>query len=134
MTSFIPIENVKFNKRLDKIVQHPDKVALTFQDGEVAECSMLAGADGIQSTVRAHVLSEKYPEQIRPAYTGSYCYRGVITIEEAEEIFGQGANVAKQYFGDERCCITYRITSGTVSFPSYALHIRGLTLPRNSTR
>ena len=107
MTSFIPIENVKFNKRLDKIVQHPDKVALTFQDGEVAECSMLAGADGIQ---------------------------GVITIEEAEEIFGQGANVAKQYFGDERCCITYRITSGTVSFPSYALHIRGLTLPRNSTR
>lgn len=119
MTSFIPIENVKFNKRLDEIVQHPDKVVLKFQDGEIAECSILAGADGIQSTVRAHVLAEKFPEQIRPAYTGTYCYRGVISIEEAEEIFGQSADVAKQYFGDERCCITYRITSGTVCLSTF---------------
>ncbi|KAK5045068.1 hypothetical protein LTR84_010216 [Exophiala bonariae] len=113
MTSFFPIENVKFNKRLTGIEQHPDKVVLTFADGEIAEASILAGADGIQSTVRAHVLSPKYAEQVAPVYTDSYCYRGVISIEEAEEIFGKGADVAKMYCGDERGVITYRITGGT---------------------
>jgi 2-polyprenyl-6-methoxyphenol hydroxylase-like FAD-dependent oxidoreductase len=116
MTSFIPIENVKFNKRLTGVEQHPDKVVLKFADGETAEAGILAGSDGIQSTVRAHVLSPQYPEQVAPVYTGSYCYRGVISIAEAEEIFGEHADVAKQYFGDERCVITYRITSGTVSY------------------
>jgi len=113
MTSFFPIERVKFNKRLTEIEQHDDKVVLKFADGEVAEASILAGADGIQSTVRAHVLSPKYPDQIAPVYTDSYCYRGVISIEEAEEIFGERADVAKMYFGHERGVITYRITGGT---------------------
>ncbi|KIW12752.1 hypothetical protein PV08_07938 [Exophiala spinifera] len=112
MTSFIPIENVKFNKRLTEIEQHPDKVVLKFADGEVAEASILAGADGIQSTVRAHVLSPQYPDQVAPLYTGTYCYRGVIPISEAEEIWGEHADVAKQFFGNERCAITYRITGG----------------------
>jgi len=116
MTSFFPIERVKFNKRLTEIEQHDDKVVLKFADGEVAEASILAGADGIQSTVRAHVLSPKYPDQIAPVYTDSYCYRGVISIEEAEEIFGERADVAKMYFGHERGVITYRITGGTVSY------------------
>jgi 2-polyprenyl-6-methoxyphenol hydroxylase-like FAD-dependent oxidoreductase len=56
MTSFIPIENVRFSKRLTEIEQHPDKVVLEFADGDVAEASVLAGADGIQSGVRKHVL------------------------------------------------------------------------------
>jgi salicylate hydroxylase len=49
MTSFIPIENVKFNKRLTEVEQHPDKAVLRFADGEVAHVSVLAGADGIKS-------------------------------------------------------------------------------------
>jgi salicylate hydroxylase len=127
MTSFIPIENVKFNKRLTEIEQDPDKVVLKFADGEVAEASILAGADGIQSTVRAHVLSPQHPEQVAPLYTNSYCYRGVIPISEAEEIFGERADVAKMYFGHERCAITYRITGGQVRYS--LLFVRPLLQP-----
>jgi salicylate hydroxylase len=46
MTSFIPIKNVRFNKYLESIEQRADKVILKFTDGEVAEASVLAGADG----------------------------------------------------------------------------------------
>lgn len=43
MTSFIPIENPKFNKLLTNIEQRPDGVTLSL-DGTTAECSVLAGA------------------------------------------------------------------------------------------
>nr|AMB48904.1 salicylate hydroxylase [Fusarium subglutinans] len=100
MTSFIPIENVKLNKRLTKIEDRPN-----------AECSVLAGADGIKSAVRAHVL-EKYPSQITSVYAGAYCYRAVIPISEAYEILGDLTDVANFYFGSKRSAITYRITGG----------------------
>ena len=112
MTSFIDIKNVKFNKRLTKIEQHPDRVVLVFADGEVAEHSVLAGADGITSTVRAHVLSLKYLEQVDPVYADAYCYRAVIPMAEAEAILGDLTDVAKFYFGHKRSAVTYRISEG----------------------
>ncbi|KIL88222.1 hypothetical protein FAVG1_08300 [Fusarium avenaceum] len=111
MTSFIPRESVQFSKRLTKIEQRPAGVTLSFQDGTTAECSILAGADGIKSTVRGHVL-EKYPEQIAPVYAGSYCYRAVIPMSEAYEILGDRTDVAKFYFGYKRSAISYRISQG----------------------
>ena len=115
MTSYIPIENVKFNKHLTDIKQYPDKVVLRFADGEVANASLLAGADGIKSIVREHVLKPLYPEQAKPVYADAYSYRGVIPMHEAEEIFGNLTDVAKFYFGYNRGAVTYRITGGEVS-------------------
>jgi salicylate hydroxylase len=115
MTSFIPIETVKFGKRLTGIEQQPDKVILTFADGETAQASVLAGADGIQSLVREHVLKPLYPTEARPLYADSYCYRGVIPIGEAKEILGDLTDVAKFYFGKDRSAVTYRISGGKVS-------------------
>ncbi|KAB5518018.1 hypothetical protein GE09DRAFT_1230696 [Coniochaeta sp. 2T2.1] len=112
MTSFIPKDNVKFNKRLTTIKQLPDKVVLEFADDEVVEASALVGADGIKSTVRAHVLGPSHPSQVDPVYADSYCYRGVIPISEAEDILGDLTDVAKTYFGDRRACVTYRISGG----------------------
>lgn len=40
MTSFIPIENVQFNKRLTDVEQYEDKVVLTFLDGGTGEASV----------------------------------------------------------------------------------------------
>ena len=114
MTSFIPIENVRFGKRVVDIEQHSDKVVLTFQDGEIAEASVLAGADGIMSTVRKHVLMPTHPEQVAPVYAGAWCYRAVIPMSEAYEILGDLTDVAKWYFGYKRSAITYRITGGEV--------------------
>ncbi|KAK4947460.1 hypothetical protein LTR10_013828 [Elasticomyces elasticus] len=102
MTSFIPSEKVKFNRRLIKIEQYPNKVVLKFADGESAESSILAGADGINSTVRGHVLSPLYPKQVAPVYAGAYCYRGVIPMSEAEKILGDLTDIAKFYFGYKR--------------------------------
>ncbi|KAF9770284.1 hypothetical protein IL306_012186 [Fusarium sp. DS 682] len=114
MTSFIPIENVKFNKRLTNIEQRPNGVTLSFQDGTTAECTVLAGADGIKSIVRVHVL-EQHPSQIAPVYAGAYCYRAVIPMSETYEILGDLTDVAKFYFGPKRSAVTYRI-SGSDEF------------------
>lgn len=115
MTSYIPIHNVKFNKCLTHIEQHPDKVVLRFSDGEVAIASVLAGADGIKSIVRKHVLDHLYPEQADPVYADAYCYRGVIPMHEAKDILGDLTDVAKFYFGYKRSAVTYRISGGEVS-------------------
>jgi salicylate hydroxylase len=115
MTSYIPIQNVKFNKCLTSIEQHPDKVVLKFADGEIAEATVLAGADGIKSIVREHVLKPLNPSQVDPVYADAYCYRSVIPISEAEEIFGSLTDVAKFYFGYKRSAVTYRITGGKVN-------------------
>lgn len=115
MTSFIPIEKVKFNKRLTKIEQRPDGISLVFADGTVAEAALLAGGDGIQSIVRAHVLQDVHPEQVLPVYAGSYCFRAVIPMAEAYEILGDLTDVAKIYFGHKRSAVTYRISGGEVS-------------------
>ncbi|KAJ4373759.1 hypothetical protein N0V83_002498 [Neocucurbitaria cava] len=112
MTSFIPSESVKFNKRLTNIEQRSDGVILTFSDGTVAESAILAGADGIKSTVRQHVLKDLYPSQVAPVYVGAYCYRAVIPMSEAYEILGDLTDVAKFYFGPKRSAVTYRITGG----------------------
>ncbi|KAJ5307316.1 hypothetical protein N7476_007972, partial [Penicillium atrosanguineum] len=112
MTSFIPIENVRFSKSLTDIEQHPGKVILKFADDEIDEASILVGADGIKSVVREHVLNPLYPGQAEPVYAGSYCYRGVIPTADAEEIFGDLTDVAKIYVGHKRCCVTYLISGG----------------------
>jgi 2-polyprenyl-6-methoxyphenol hydroxylase-like FAD-dependent oxidoreductase len=49
---------------LTDIQQLPDKVVLTFADGEVAEANALFGADGIKGVVREHVLNPLYPSQM----------------------------------------------------------------------
>jgi 2-polyprenyl-6-methoxyphenol hydroxylase-like FAD-dependent oxidoreductase len=115
MTSFIPIESVKFNKRLIEIEQHASTVILKFADGEITETSILAGADGIKSMVRAHVLGPQFPEQVSPVYADSYCYRAVIPMADAEAILGNLTDVAKIYLGDKRSAVTYRISEGRVS-------------------
>ncbi|KAG2169990.1 hypothetical protein VTO58DRAFT_108538 [Aureobasidium pullulans] len=112
MTSFIPIGNVRFNKCLEGVEQHSDKVVLKFADGEVAEASVLAGADGIKSIVREHVLRPSHIEEVAPVYADAYCYRAVIPMSEAYPILGDLTDVAKFYFGHNRSAITYRISGG----------------------
>ncbi|KAI3012736.1 hypothetical protein CBS147346_477 [Aspergillus niger] len=112
MTKYISVEKVRFSKTLVGIQQYAGKVILKFADGDTAEASILVGADGIKSMVRKHVLGPLYPSQVEPVYADSYCYRGVIPISEAREIFGDLTDVAKMFVGDKRCCITYMISKG----------------------
>jgi salicylate hydroxylase len=115
MTNFIPIENVKFSKRLANIEQHSDRVVLHFADETFAGARIVVGADGIQSTVRKNVLEPIHPGQVQPVYANSYCYRAVLPMAEAYEILGDLTDTAKFFFGRERGCVTYRISGGEVS-------------------
>lgn len=115
MTTFISVENVRFNKRLTNVEQRPAGVTLAFSDGTTAEAAILAGADGIKSTVREHVLKDLYPSQVAPVYAGAYCYRAVVPMSEGYEILGDLTDVAKFYFGTRRSAVTYRISGGDVS-------------------
>jgi salicylate hydroxylase len=117
MTSFIPIENVQFNKRLASIDSRVDSIHLEFADGTVCQADILAGADGIKSQVRQHVLGPLYSDEAAPLYAGAYCYRAVIPMSEAYEVLGDLTDVAKFYFGDKRSAVTYRISGGEVSRP-----------------
>ena len=114
MTSFIPIENVEFSKRLSDIRQDESGVNLTFTDGEVAHASVLAGADGIKSIVRKHVLELSHADEVAAVYANAYCYRAVIPIADAQAILGDLTDVAKFYFGKGRSAVTYRISGGEV--------------------
>lgn len=129
MTSFIPAENVQFSKRLAEIEQHLDKVVLRFEDGSSAEANVLAGADGIKSIVRKHVLKPQYPSQVAPVYAESYCYRAVIPMAEAEEIMGDLTDCAKFFFGHKRGAISYRITGGKVNQSFAELHRMSADIP-----
>ncbi|EWG48581.1 salicylate hydroxylase [Fusarium verticillioides 7600] len=112
MTSFIPIESVKFNKKLVSIKEYTDRVMLEFADGEIVAHSILAGSDGIASTVREYLLRPTHPEEALPVYSGAHCYRAVIPMDEAYEIMGEKTDVAKIYFGHNRGAVSYRITGG----------------------
>ncbi|KAG9250771.1 salicylate hydroxylase [Emericellopsis atlantica] len=112
MSSFIPIENVKFSKRVTSVKEDVDGVVLEFADSEVATASVVAAADGIASTLRSYVLGKTHPEQVKPVYADAYCYRAVISMAEAEEILGDRTHVAKLYFGKNKAAVTYRITEG----------------------
>lgn len=115
MTSFIPAQNVKFNKRLTAILQRSDEVALKFADNTTVRASVLVGADGIKSLVREHVLQPLYPSEVAPVYADAYCYRAVIPMEDAHEILGDLTDTAKFYFGRDRSAVSYRISGGKVS-------------------
>jgi salicylate hydroxylase len=113
MTSFIPIETVRFNKSLESVVRRPDKVVLTFADGEIAEATVTAGSDGIKSVMREDVLGPLYPNEVVPVYANAYAYRAVLPMSKIDPILGSVTDIAKNYFGHGRGVVAYRITGGT---------------------
>lgn len=59
-------------RRCSGIRQDADGVSAYFDDGSDARGEVLVGADGIRSTVRAHLFPEA-----RLRYSGQTCYRGI---------------------------------------------------------
>jgi len=68
----------------------PDGVTLLFRDGGREEGSVLIGADGLRSAVRAQMLGDG-----EPLYAGYTCWRGVTSedgpvVPESSETWGRG--------------------------------------------
>ncbi|KAK4504254.1 hypothetical protein PRZ48_005170 [Zasmidium cellare] len=84
----IPDGVLQLGKRLASIstdldAEHP--VTLTFSDSTTTSVDALIGCDGINSTVRQHILGPDYA----PFYTSGYNHRVVVPLAEAEEAFGK---------------------------------------------
>lgn len=87
----IPDDVLEMGKRLSSIEttpDAPDAVQLTFTDGTTYAADALVGCDGINSTVRYHVLGADHPAA-KPVYTNGYNHRVVVPLAEAEEAFGK---------------------------------------------
>ena len=72
----LPAKRVQLDHRLTGFQDQGDRVELTFANGARAAASVLVGADGIHSTVRAALFG---PEQ--PRFAGCTAYRGLVPAE-----------------------------------------------------
>nr|AGK29859.1 FAD-binding protein [Volvariella volvacea] len=78
--------------RLKEYQETGQSIKLMFEDGSVAQCDYLIGADGIKSSVRRQLIlssPDYFKDDIAsldPMWSGSYAYRGLIPIKELEKL------------------------------------------------
>ncbi len=73
----IPIETIKFNKRLNSVREVGDKVQLLFEDKTIAEARGVVGADGVHSVVRESLFGID-----KAIFTGMSAYRTIIPAKQ----------------------------------------------------
>lgn len=79
----VGFQQIELSKRLTHVEKKED-IHLSFEDGSMAKCDVLFGADGIHSTVRKQVFGIG---KIRD--TSQRCWRGVVKIGEPSEILDE---------------------------------------------
>ena len=78
------------SRRLVSYEEVRDEVHLAFQDGSSAICDLLIGIDGIKSVVRKRFLEKRglwSSPSFHPVWTGSFAYRGLVSVDEIEKEF-----------------------------------------------
>jgi salicylate hydroxylase len=79
LTGVLPEGMVQLDHKLEKIEDKGDRSVLTFANGKTVEADLVVGADGIRSTVRKQLFSEK-----EPVFSGEHAYRAVISMDDAQ--------------------------------------------------
>lgn len=95
----LPAGMVHIGYKLDTIVDNGADATLTFANGEVVTADLVIGADGIRSTVRNQLFSQK-----EPVFSGEHAYRAVISIDDAHGLVTD--NNPRFYMG----------TNGTIAY------------------
>lgn len=122
LVAMIPDNTAHFDKRLVSLTERADSVQLSFEDGTTVAADVVVGCDGIKSRVKEFMLPEEV-EQTRPRYSGMYCYRAVLEMQDAVTAVGNHrARVATWYIGSGCYAITYPIMNGKkLNFGMYKL-------------
>lgn len=82
-----PSERAHFHKRVDFLEDKLDgPVVMHFKDGTTATADAVIGADGVHSTVRAHLLGK---EAAKPVFAGSVLFRAIVPMDKAVEKLGE---------------------------------------------
>lgn len=78
LLSVLPADMVHIGHKLTTIEDAGDHANLTFENGEKVTADLVIGADGIRSTVRHQLFSQK-----EPVFSGEHAYRAVVDIADA---------------------------------------------------
>jgi salicylate hydroxylase len=78
LVGVLPEGMVQLGHRLESIEDKGSRAVLTFTNGTTAEADLVVGADGIKSTVREQLFSDK-----GPVFSGEHAYRVVISADDA---------------------------------------------------
>lgn len=114
----LPEGIAQFGKRVTHYTTDPasGKVTLTFRDGSTATHDAVIGCDGIKSNIRKTLLaSTPKPEAADAVFSGKFCYRGLIPMDEAVAAIGEEmAMNAQMYLGRHGHILTFAIDKGKV--------------------
>ena len=73
LVGVLPEGMVHLGHKLETVEDQGDRSVLTFANGTTVEADLVVGADGIKSTVRQQLFSDK-----EPVFSGEHAYRVVI--------------------------------------------------------
>ncbi len=84
-----------------------DRAVLEFEDGRRAEGSLVVGADGVHSRLRAHMFGAAKPE-----FTGLMAWRGIVPLERLPAELRRP--VGTNWHGPGSHVVTYPLRRGTL--------------------
>lgn len=111
----VPEGVAQFGKRVTHYTTSSSgKVTLHFKDGTTATHDAVIGCDGIKSNIRKTLLaSTPKPEAANAVFSGKFCYRGLIPMDEAVAALGEEmAQNAQMYLGRHGHILTFAIDKG----------------------
>jgi len=113
LVKLLPEGIARFGKTLVDVDDNGTQgVVLKFQDGTTASHSAVIGCDGLKSRTRRALLGEDNPAT-NPVYTGKYCYRGMVPMEQAVTLLGEEkAKNCQAYLGYHGHMLTFPVAAG----------------------
>ncbi|MFT2818246.1 FAD-dependent oxidoreductase [Leifsonia sp. A12D58] len=97
----LPDGMVHIGHKLSTITDNGDHSTLVFENGETVTADLVIGADGIRSTVRNQLFSDK-----PPVFSGEHAYRTIISIEDA---FGLVTDDNPRFYMGQNGTIAYNL-------------------------
>ena len=79
LSNAVGLERINLSHRLTDLVQHPDRVSLSFANGRHIDADLVIGADGARSITRKWMLG--YDDAL---YSGCSGFRGVVPAERMD--------------------------------------------------
>lgn len=97
MLAALPAGVLEVNRTVTGIDDHGDGVTLTFADGGTGETPLLVGADGIDSTVRAHLWGDSPKREHKLHIIGGYTDELPASAEKGEAVISHAQWVQGSY-------------------------------------